>query len=432
MRDLIITLAVLGSLPFVFKRPYIGILLWVWISVMNPHRLSWGFAYDFPFAQLIAVTTLISLFIRKEKSQLTWSAPVLLLLIFVFWMSVSTLFALVPKEATIQWGIVTKIMFMIFITMIAVEGKQQIEWLVWALAVSLGFYGIKGGLFTLMGGATDRVYGPPSSYIEENNALAMALLMTVPLLWYLRNHITKKWVRLGLLGAMGLCMISALGSYSRGALVALVPMVFFLWLKSRNKAPLAILIILLAPLMFSMMPEKWFSRMETISTYDEDESAMGRINAWQTAFNIAKDRPLVGGGFQLYEPQVFLRYAPNPEDVHAAHSIYFAALGEHGFVGLGLFLMLGVATWRLAGWVVRNSKTRPELSWASDLSLMIQVSLVGYAVGGAFLSVLYFDLPYYLLAILVLLRKEVQKTLAQKPEQTQAGVGAIPATTPLK
>ncbi|MES2353865.1 MAG: putative O-glycosylation ligase, exosortase A system-associated [Pseudomonadota bacterium] len=432
MRDLVITLAVLGALPFVFKRPYIGILLWVWISVMNPHRLSWGFAYDFPFAQLIAVTTLISLFFRKEKAKLTWSAPMILLLIFVFWMSVSTLFALVPKEANIQWGIVIKIMFMIFVTMVAVAGKRQIELLVWALALSLGFYGVKGGLFTLMGGATDTVYGPPSSYIEENNALAMALLMTVPLIWYLRNHVTKTWLRLGLLGAMGLCLISALGSYSRGALLALFPMVFFLWLKSRNKAPLAFLIILLAPLMFSMMPEKWFTRMETISTYDEDESAMGRINAWQTAFNIAKDRPLVGGGFQLYEPQVFLRYSPNPENVHAAHSIYFAALGEHGFVGLGLFLMLGVATWRTASWVVRHSKTRSELSWASDLGLMIQVSLVGYAVGGAFLSVLYFDLPYYLLAILVLLKKEVQKTLAQKSEQTRAGVGTIPVTMPLK
>ena len=431
MRDLAIILIVFGMLPFVFKRPWLGIMMWAWISVMNPHRLSWGFAYDFPFALIIAVVTIISLFFKKERLSFPWSAAPVLLLLFVLWMNVTTLFAMVPAEAYEQWDKVMKIMLMTFITLLAIDEKRHIDWLIWVLALSLAFYGIKGGIFTLRGGGTDLVWGPPGTFIEDNNHLAVALVMSIPLLWYLRGRLDKRWMRWGLVGVMGLCAMAALGSYSRGALLCLTAMAGFLWLKSRQKFQLAIFVCLLAPAMIVFMPDQWYVRMDTIVNYDTDSSAIGRINAWQTAFNIAKDHPLVGGGFQLYEPQVFAKYAPNPEDLHAAHSIYFAALGEHGFIGLALFLMFGVATWRTGTWIVKRSKSRPDLRWAMDLALMVQVSLVGYAVGGAFLSILYFDLPYYLMAVLVLLKEHVRRTLAAKPAPSQLQPQAV-LVTPLQ
>jgi probable O-glycosylation ligase (exosortase A-associated) len=185
-------------------------------------------------------------------------------------------------------------------------------------------------------------------------------------------------------------------------------MMLFLWLKSRQKLTLAIVMIAAAPILIGVMPERWFSRMETINTYEEDTSSMGRINAWETAFNLAKDRPLIGGGFHIYDSRVFAKYSPNPEDVHAAHSIYFAALGEHGWVGLLLFLLCGFSTWRTASWIIRRAKDRPELRRDADLAMMIQVSLIAYSVGGAFLSLLYFDVPYYLMIILVLMRENIE------------------------
>ena len=67
MRDVLLTLLVFGSLPFILKRPHIGVLVWAWLSYMNPHRLTWSFAYDMPFAQIVAITLLIALFSTKEK-----------------------------------------------------------------------------------------------------------------------------------------------------------------------------------------------------------------------------------------------------------------------------------------------------------------------------------------------------------------------------
>ncbi|MEO8407664.1 MAG: putative O-glycosylation ligase, exosortase A system-associated [Oxalobacteraceae bacterium] len=209
------------------------------------------------------------------------------------------------------------------------------------------------------------------------------------------------------------CAAAALGSYSRGALLAILAMGGFLWLKSRNKASISVLILLVLPVAVMFMPEKWGDRMDTINTYQEDGSVQGRFNAWSMAYNLAKDRPLVGGGFEIYEPQIFARYAPDPADVHAAHSIYFQALGEHGFVGLGLFLLLGILAWRTGTWIIRNTEKLDEYKWAYALATMLQVSLIGYAVGGAFLSLLYFDVPYYLMAAMVVTRIIVEKELKE-------------------
>src|SRR5258706_10100751 len=106
---------------------------------------------------------------------------------------------------------------------------------------------------------------------------------------------------------------------------------------------------------------------------------------------------------------MFARFAANPTDLHAAHSIYFQILGEHGFVGLALFLLLWILLWRDASWIIRRTQGQDELRWASDLARMIQVSLIGYLVGGAFLSLAYYDVPYNLLIAIVLTRVLVEK-----------------------
>ena len=87
----------------------------------------------------------------------------------------------------------------------------------------------------------------------------------------------------------------------------------------------------------------------------------------------------------------FRQYASGPDNIHDVHSICFGVLGEHGFIGLGIFLLLGLFVWFRAQKVIRTCKKDPDRKWASDLAVMIQVSLIGYASGGAFLGLMYFD-----------------------------------------
>ena len=88
-------------------------------------------------------------------------------------------------------------------------------------------------------------------------------------------------------------------------------------------------------------------------------------------------------------------------------------MGEHGFIGLALFLLLLWLAFRNGTWIKKNAASREDLRWAADLGAMVQVSLVGYAVGGAFLGMAYFDLYYHLAAISLLTRLQVEKALAE-------------------
>ncbi len=415
MRDILVTLIFAGALPFVFKRPYIGVLLWVWFSVMNPHTLGWGFAVEFPFAAITVAVTLVSLIINKVPKTAPNVPVVIVFIAFILWMNVTTLFAIHPDLVTDQWIKVMKIMLMTYVTFILIRDKRQVQLLVGMIIFSLAYYGVKGGIFTLTSGGQHLVWGPGNSFIAGNNEVALALVITIPLLHYLQVIAKNKLAQYGLVVAMLLCAIAALGSYSRGALLALAAMGVFLWLKSKHKVRIALLFVFSIPLMLAYMPEQWTQRMDTIQTYEQDQSAMGRFNAWGMAYNLANERPFVGGGFVVTTRELFTRYAANTGDApRAAHSIYFQALGEHGYVGLGLYLLLGFLTWRSGVWIIRNTKGLKEYRWASSLASMIQVSLIGFATGGAFLSLLYFDVPYFLMVAMVATRIIVEKALKEK------------------
>jgi putative inorganic carbon (HCO3(-)) transporter len=411
MRDIIITLLVLVSLPFIFKRPYIGAVMWIWISVMSPHTQGWGFARTFPFAAIIAAATMLSVVISTERKGLPASPVTWVLITFVAWMSITSLFAIHPDLISYSLIKVYKIIGMTLIVMMILKERRHIDLAIWTIVISVGYYGVKGGIFTIRTGGSARVWGPEGTFIDGNNEIALALIMVIPLMYYLLMTAAKnKWHRYAFYASMFLCALAALASYSRGALLAIGAMGVFLWLKSKEKFTLGLVMALAIPVMMAMMPSQWYERMDTIQDYKADASAMGRVNAWYMAFNLAKDR-FFGGGFEIYDPIVFKMYAPVPEDVHAAHSIYFQILGEHGFIGLLIYLVLGVLTWRTGGWIIKQTRANSDWTWATNLATMIQVSLLGFAVGGAFLSLAYFDVPYYLMAAMVALRVVVGRDM---------------------
>jgi probable O-glycosylation ligase (exosortase A-associated) len=417
VRDIIVTLIVFASLPMIFKRPFYGALMWIWISVMNPHTQSWGFAQTMPFAAIIAGVTVLAMLAKAKEvtfpnTALTWT-----LLAFSAWMCVTTALSIGPEDPLPALNKVMKIMGMTLVVAMLVRTRKEIEMLVWAIVISLGYYGVKGGLFTIRSGGADRVWGPAGTFIDGNNEIALALILVVPLMLYLVPLVANKWGKRALWMAAGLCALASLGSYSRGAALALAAMLGFLWLKSHDKARLGALLVVMAPLALVFMPEQWHNRIDTIDNYEQDSSAMGRINAWKMAINLAGDHPLSGGGFTIYNREIFGRYAPVPDDVHAAHSIYFQVLGEHGYVGLLLYLSLFVIVWRNGSWVIKHAGDMPELQWASRLARMLHVSLLGFLVGGAFLSLAYFDVPYYVMVIMVATRLLVERTLREGAAQ---------------
>lgn len=410
-------------------KPWIGAVAWALVSLMSPH-VQFGYsAANWPVATGIAACTLIGIFVTRERWNPLWGGPPKWLLAFMVWMCITLPFSFYFKDSLPLWERAMKIDLMILVTLALINTREKLQWFIWANVVAIGYYGVKGGAFTLATGGNYRVWGP-GGFIQDNNAMALAMIVVIPLIRYLQMQMENRWARMAMTGALLLSIIMAVGSYSRGALLGLLTMGSIFWWKGSNKALWAALFVALGVFGASMMPDKYWERMDTIKSYDSDASAMGRINAWWMAFNLAKAN-LFGGGFSIYELPVFHVYAPVPDDVHAAHSIYFQVLGEHGFVGLFLFLMIGVSTWICARRLVKLAGKDPRLKWAGDLGAMVQVSMVGYGIPGAFLSLTYFDLPYNVMVMAVVgLRLALAQAQAQAAEPAPAALAGQPAAPP--
>lgn len=432
MRDLVLGPIILGLAAYGLLHPWFGIMGWTWVSIMNPHAYSWQLS-SMPVAAVIAGATLLGVLITRDRRQFFVTRETTVLMLFMLWMSITLPFSFYFEDSYQLWKRVMKIDLMVLVAMVVLYSKKHITMLAWVLAASIGFYGVKGGLFTLATGGSHRVWGPAESYIGGNNEIALALVMIIPLMRFLHLTTESKWIKWGLVLSMLLCAVAALGSQSRGAFVAIAAMVSLLWWRSDKKVAIAGVLVVAGVALLMFMPEQWWARMETISTYEQDASATGRINAWWMAWNIAKDN-LFGAGFMVAKPDVCALYSPIPLDCRAAHSIYFMVLGEHGFVGLFLFLLLWFFVWRSAGRLRIQGKKLPQTQWLSHLGAMCQVSLAGYAVGGAFLSLSYYDLPYNILILVVLGCRwmDGQEWVREEAEATQKQVALLEKNAKLR
>lgn len=431
LRDLLLMVIFVAGTVYALRQPWVGAVMSVWISLMSPH-VEFGYgAAEWPVAAAVAGATIVGTLVTRDKQQPFIGVPVWALLAFWIWTCITLPTSFYFDDSFPLWVRSTKINVLVLVTIALIDTKFKLDMFVLAVVVSLGYFGVKGGLFTLATGGNYRVWGP-GGFVEGNNELALALVMTIPLVYYSGTQATNIWAKRLANFTLMILPVTVLGSHSRGALLALGILAAAFWTKTKHKVLFGAIGVLVGVLALSFMPVEWWDRMSTIKTYDQDASAMGRINAWWSAWNLAKAN-FFGGGFMIYTPEVFAKYAPDPEDVHAAHSIYFQVLGEHGFVGLALFLSVGATTFLTCRKLIKIGKTAPQLEWAANLGAMLQVSAVGFAVGGAFLSLAYFDLPYYQMAMAVtalriLRRQQGQAKMESKSSTSSLPMAATPAT----
>ncbi|MEO5346756.1 MAG: putative O-glycosylation ligase, exosortase A system-associated [Magnetococcus sp. YQC-9] len=471
MRDLILTLFVFALVPVALFRPYVGLLLWAWFSYMNPHRLTWGFAYNFRFNLIVAGITILGILFTKRLAGFKFPirTPIILLIIFIIWTYITSQFAFQHEAALIKFDRFTKTLLMIFATLMLVKTRRQFLLLVIVITLSVGFYGIKGGIFTLYTGGHFRVMGPSESFFVDNNSFALAILMTIPLLYFLMIQSRNYYIKIALLGSVLFSIVSVVGSYSRGGFIGLSGLSITLFLKTRRKILILLIFATIGPIVFQFMPDHWHQRMamvveslkktvdssilpisnltdpaiqpielkqgfDTFSKSDispskqstmeffkvfllgdanmaMDRSVQGRFDAWKFSIAVANARPLIGGGFNTFDQGVYDRFTPGVQR-RAPHSIYFEVLAEHGYVGLILWTFMHITSLMSGRKIMLLAKRDPEeLNWAKELAGMLQVSLIGYYIAGIFLGMAYFDLPYHIIALIVLLQVHVERHL---------------------
>jgi len=287
----------------------------------------------------------------------------------------------------------------------------------------------KGAAFSILTAGQFRVFGPPGSQITDNNLFAGAICIAFPFVVYLASTSAQPLAKLVARSFALLMPLTVLFTYSRGGLLTLLSVGGCYFLQSRRKLPITIAVVVLGLFALPLMPSKWLERMQTITetiqdTGKADESVQGRFNAWYVYSRIAMDRPLIGGGFRAPEVfsvwQIHLPNSTRAEGAKAAHNNIFQVLGEHGFLGLFIYLLIILLAFKNVASIIARTRHVPELDWARQLAVACGIALVAYNVAGLTVSLPYYDYFIVLVVVIAGLRRLVMKILGERQQARAA------------
>jgi len=424
VRDLAFAFVWIALLPLLLISAHAGTLVWVWTALLSPNELLYGFMANVPLNKIVAVLTIFLVFFGREKKDPYFDVTLFLLILLGVVSTVSWFDGIVSNPtATDLYEKLLKEIVLVFVIAAVTPQRPRIDRLVLVVVLAIGFLAVKEGTIYLLTAGGHHITGTYA--LGDNNGLAMALLMIIPLISYLARHSVARIVKIGMWSVMGLSLVTVIATFSRGGFIGMIVLAAFTLKNSRRRFRALLLVLLAGLFLYVLAPNSWFSRMDTIQSANNDNSFMGRVIAWKMSLLIAMDNPLFGGGMHAVQNQLvwdmykkdlyrvdFVNTPPPDESTHAAHSIYFEVLGDLGFVGLTLFLaILGVALWNCQQ-LYRVSRGHPSLAWVGQLARMLQISLVVYLTTGAALSAAYLELLYVLIALLSRCRRTVQLALA--------------------
>lgn len=433
MRSFIFSALFLAMLPAALRYAHVAAMLWVWIATVSTTHYILGFAQEVPFNKVVVVVALIALVVdRQYRPKLKFDVHSVLLLAFLAVAMISYMVALsrTPRVDDLADRMVKVVLLVLFV-MATVRTRLQIHSVLIAACMGMGIHGaIEAAKFVASGG--NHVLLAPVT-IGDNNHFGLAIMMVIAPLAYLYRYSQALIIKFAFAVAALCNVVGVIASNSRGALIGLVAVGGAAFFRSQNKLAMALVIAVMAVVGASIAPDRWYDRMSSIKEAEEDTSFLSRIGSWKMNLLVALDRPLTGGGFSAMEdPTVFSLYVPQfqsvnvlinsqvPKRAYAAHSIYFQVLGDTGFVGLVLFVVLLLCAFRNITVARRLAGDREDLKWAKDLALALEFSLVAYAVSGAGLSMAYFEFYYVLITLAAIVRHNVAAEVGAEATKTVA------------
>lgn len=419
MRDLIVFLFVMAMMPTAFRRPYLGMLLFSWLAYMRPQDLCWGFARTMRLSFFVSAAMLAGWWAHEQgrRAFTRWEPRTRLMVVLLALTSISYLQAAVHDEYTNRYFFeYCKIIVIALFTVGQCDSKERLRGMFWVIAISLGFYGVKNGMIGVLRGGGQIIRGP-GGMLEDNNDFALALVMNVPLLWYLGIGEKKELVRKATLFAVGLTVVTVLLTHSRGAFLALCfTALWIAWRSGQLMRALGVLLVL-AGLFPFVAPADILERLASIGN-TEESSANARLTAWATALEMIKDNPLWGVGmrnFQSSYPEYSVVPLTDRDHTYVAHNSYFQIWAESGSLAFVVYLSVLASVFVTLGRVYRLCRHRPDLQWAANYARMMEATTVGFSVGAFFLNRGHFDLFYHWLALVAALSLCVRASLRAAP-----------------
>jgi probable O-glycosylation ligase (exosortase A-associated) len=427
MRDLFFLAMLPIMLYLMAKRPFIAVGMWIWTAMFFPNAWLYGIASGIRYNLIFTAIAVLGYVALKDKPKVNFGALGGLILLFFVWTTLSTMMTEgVPEVAWDIWERFFKVILLFMFVVLIVDKKLHIDFFLGCVVLSIGFFASLEGLKYIASAGGHKIEGFYGHVLGDRNELSLAFVITLPICAYLLAEYGKqsRLIKLVLTGVIGLLVVAIIGTQSRGGFIAMLGLGVYFFMKSERKVTLAIVLVLaVAVLSHFIITDEWSSRMNSINDAGDDASFMGRVVAWKLSFIHAMRHPFFGGGFKSLETypiwkslsEDFFAYPffytgealPDPGKPHAAHSVYFQVLGDHGFLGLGIYLAFLLRAFAGARRVARSAKAHVETHWIAALGIMLQLCIFAFCLGGAALSFAYFDLMFALYGLVVVLELRI-------------------------
>lgn len=438
MRDLIVSLFLLGMLPVCFRKPFVGLLLFSLLAYMRLQDLTWGFAREIRWSFYVAIVMFAGfLASTRERRFMSNDVRNAIMILMVLLVAASILAAgggIWARDVDMFVEYVKIVSIALFTTGM-VHSRDRLRLMIWTIALSFGFFGFKSGIVGILTAGQLQILEGPGGMLQDNNDFALALGMGAPMLWHIASSERNPTVRRLFFMLTPLTVITIGLTHSRGGFLALMAGFSLLVWRSRNRVAGLIVAGFLALATTLILPAAVGERLSTIREFEQDPSAMARFRAWQTALEMVRENPLLGVGYARFQ-QNYMFYSPLAREdpslvgrAHVAHNSYLQIWAECGTPTLLLYLTLILISFVDLSRIRRQAQRRYHASWILSYANMFEASLLVFVVGSMFLNRAQFDLFYHLVALIaafgVIARREMGDLL-RYPERAAGRVTLVP------
>ncbi len=413
MRDLIFVGYIALIMLMAFKRPFLFTLVYAYVDIVSPQRLSYFLLNSIPLSLILFVLAFLGFMVGDDKKDVRISPRWVLLIVLLGYCGYTTTVAVEQVAALEKWGWVWKALVFAAFLPLTLRTKLRLEALVLTMVLCASALIVTGGIKTAAGGGG---YGSLVILIDDNSGLfegsiiSCVAITIIPLILWLAKHGTifrPDWkVRLYAAALIFACLLIPVGTQARTGVVCIAVLGILLLRYARYRMLYLGGVALIGLAAIPFLPSSFTERTDTIKNYKADESASTRLAVWAWTWEYVKVHPM-GGGFEIYR-QNRIRYdmaqkddpdqpreadAPAVREIvdqgRAFHSSYFEMLGEQGFPGLLIWLIIQLGgVWRME--VIQRmyrKRNRPDETWVAPLATALQNSQIIYLVGSLFVGI---------------------------------------------
>ena len=439
------------------KRPFIWVLAFIYVDIVAPQKIGWGFMAALPASLLVFVAAFAGWLLFDGKKGTRFTFRQFLMVVLLAWCAYTTLGADFPEEAATKWAWVWKsLVFAIFLPL-TLRTQLRLEATALIMVLAGGSIIVSAGIKTVLSGGG---YGALQSYVGDNtglyegSTLSMVAISIIPLIVWLARHGTifpPDWRVKSYALCLGFaCLLVPVGTQTRTGLVCIAVLAVLSLRYVKQRFLLLGLMGAIGLMAIPFLPQSYVERMSTITDHQADESASTRIAVWKWTLDYVGDNPM-GGGFDAYLGNSFkyktrhvgesgstssVEYVDVVDEGRAYHSAYFEVLGEQGWPGLFIWMLLqglGLIQLEFVQRRLRKSNDKRDRANAS-LANALQVGHAVYLVGALFVGIAYQPFIYMLVALqigLVLqIKRNAQPALPERPKRERRALKPVGAVEP--